>query len=208
MRVKINVGVMVGITVYIGIRARLALASSSMKPKAAVVRTATTQKVHWNSSSIVTLWKSKLLSASLFRRIMLADATQYAAPGSTCGGQLTKRFKGGVLCRFHPNATHCDAAFSVTSAVALGSVKEDRGRRRVRSIVDLDAQKRSDALAGVQAGVRARFHVSAASEVLRVQNVYSSTMRRAGPGTSHGINASTKGYSLNAEGAPYGGGLP
>ena len=59
--------------------------SSSMKPSAAVVLTAVTQKVHWNSSSIVTLWKSKLVSASLFSRIMLADATQYAAPGSTCG---------------------------------------------------------------------------------------------------------------------------
>ena len=55
-----------------------------MKPRAAVVRTAVTQKVHWKSSSIVTEWKSKLLKASLFSRIMLADATQYAAPGSTC----------------------------------------------------------------------------------------------------------------------------
>ena len=68
-----------------------------MRPSSSVTFTAVTQKVHWNSSSIVTEWKSKLLSASLFSRIMLADATQYAAPGSVCGAPAHEAVLGASL---------------------------------------------------------------------------------------------------------------
>ena len=50
----------------------------------AVICTATTQKKHWNMSSMVSEWKSKLLRASLFSNTMLADAAQYASPENTC----------------------------------------------------------------------------------------------------------------------------
>ena len=54
----------------------------------AVVLTASTQKVHWKMRSMVSRWKSNLLSANLLSRIMLADATQYASPGNTCNGMI------------------------------------------------------------------------------------------------------------------------
>ncbi len=69
--------------------------SSCMNPAMAVALTASTQKVHWKMSSMVSRWKSNLLSASLFSRIMLADATQYARPGNTCGGG-TSEFPNGA----------------------------------------------------------------------------------------------------------------
>lgn len=50
--------------------------SSLISPITEVRYTATTQKMHWNSSSIVMEWKSKELSANLFSSTMLADAVQ------------------------------------------------------------------------------------------------------------------------------------
>ena len=56
----------------------------------AVALTARTQKVHWKMSSMVSRWKSNLLRASLFSKIMLADAMQYARPGKTCDRRTSK----------------------------------------------------------------------------------------------------------------------
>ena len=55
-----------------------------MRPITAVICTASTQKRHWNMSSIVSEWKLKLLRATLFSSTMLADATQYAKPANIC----------------------------------------------------------------------------------------------------------------------------
>ena len=68
--------------------------------------TAVTQKVHWNSSSIVTLWKSKLLSASLRQAPPFSSASwrSFVAPctlpdvrvseaGRQAGGQDSVRLR-------------------------------------------------------------------------------------------------------------------
>ena len=65
-----------------------------MMPSSELVYTATTQKTHWNSSSIVMERKSKELSANLFSSTMLADAVQYAMPASTGAGSPHIRLSG------------------------------------------------------------------------------------------------------------------